>query len=375
MVAKENTRKIVLVLGNGFDLDLGLKTSYKSFYESDYCPKNHPSPLFRHLNSLKEDLTNIRWCDLENELLVYAKEGDKSEVITEEERQYLKRNDDYQLTMNLRFYGGDPILKSLAEKEFVTIQGDLLFNVKTPFREDLMLSTIERDKRALKLIEEGLFKYLETTQPSSRERDTVAGRVLISLLNEYDEGNIVDIFSFNYTDLDLIKNDTSNIQVQHMHGSCKNEHIIVGTRYDKGVGRDYDFLLKTRDDDYHPPRIIDSINNADEIIIFGHSFGENDQPYFTDLFNDQLKNNPNHHKDVVIFTLDQESEQNIKRAIDNMIGGQFMRLSTVNPPTIIKTSNLKGKDGWVFKDFLVKHGMKSFEAEVVIGKIVNNQTN
>ncbi len=28
--------KIVLVMGNGFDLDLGLKTSYKSFIDSTY---------------------------------------------------------------------------------------------------------------------------------------------------------------------------------------------------------------------------------------------------------------------------------------------------------------------------------------------------
>ncbi len=30
-------RKIVLILGNGFDLDLGLKTSYKDFWESEFC--------------------------------------------------------------------------------------------------------------------------------------------------------------------------------------------------------------------------------------------------------------------------------------------------------------------------------------------------
>ncbi|MBP5517465.1 MAG: hypothetical protein J6X91_02220 [Bacteroidales bacterium] len=45
------SRKIVLVIGNGFDLDLGLKTSYKDFWESEFCPKDYPSPLIRHLNS------------------------------------------------------------------------------------------------------------------------------------------------------------------------------------------------------------------------------------------------------------------------------------------------------------------------------------
>ena len=38
-------KSIVLVLGNGFDLDIGLRTSYKDFWESDYCPKSYPAPL------------------------------------------------------------------------------------------------------------------------------------------------------------------------------------------------------------------------------------------------------------------------------------------------------------------------------------------
>ena len=40
-------RKIVLILGNGFDLDLGLKTSYKDFWESEFCPKDYPAPLIQ----------------------------------------------------------------------------------------------------------------------------------------------------------------------------------------------------------------------------------------------------------------------------------------------------------------------------------------
>ena len=43
-------KRKVLILGNGFDLDLGRKTLYKDFYESDYCPKDYPAPLIHHLN-------------------------------------------------------------------------------------------------------------------------------------------------------------------------------------------------------------------------------------------------------------------------------------------------------------------------------------
>ncbi len=47
----EEPRKIVVILGNGFDVDLGLKTLYKDFWESKYCPKDYPAPLIFHLNS------------------------------------------------------------------------------------------------------------------------------------------------------------------------------------------------------------------------------------------------------------------------------------------------------------------------------------
>lgn len=43
-------KKIVLIIGNGFDLDLGLKTSYKDFWESKFCPCKYPAPIIDHLN-------------------------------------------------------------------------------------------------------------------------------------------------------------------------------------------------------------------------------------------------------------------------------------------------------------------------------------
>ena len=58
-----NTKKI-LILGNGFDLDLGRKTLYKDFYESEFCPKDYPAPLIKHLNEKWTDnLESVKWYD------------------------------------------------------------------------------------------------------------------------------------------------------------------------------------------------------------------------------------------------------------------------------------------------------------------------
>ena len=81
-------RKIVLILGNGFDLDLGLKTSYKDFWESEFCPKDYPAPLIQHLNKRwSDDLEAVRWYDLENELRVYAQIENKTDLIDEKQRR------------------------------------------------------------------------------------------------------------------------------------------------------------------------------------------------------------------------------------------------------------------------------------------------
>ena len=61
-------RKRVLIIGNGFDLCLGRKTSYKDFSQSEFCPKDYPSPLIKHLNDKWNDnLDAVKWYDLENE--------------------------------------------------------------------------------------------------------------------------------------------------------------------------------------------------------------------------------------------------------------------------------------------------------------------
>lgn len=90
-------RSVVLILGNGFDLDLGLRTSYKDFYESRYCSKTYPAPLIIHLNTRWPDgLDKVRWYDLENELLNYflkiKEEHPKvNDVITSKEAEFLNK--------------------------------------------------------------------------------------------------------------------------------------------------------------------------------------------------------------------------------------------------------------------------------------------
>ena len=90
----DEPRKIVFILGNGFDRDLGLKTTYKDFWSSKFCPTDYPAPLIFHLNShWPGNLEDVKWYDLENELYHYAKSfaygGTRKDIITSEERDFL----------------------------------------------------------------------------------------------------------------------------------------------------------------------------------------------------------------------------------------------------------------------------------------------
>jgi hypothetical protein len=70
----------IIIIGNGFDLNLGLKTSYQNFIQSNYfISLLHDNTLAIYLNN-KQQINN--WVDIEKELTEYSKQiqDDKSKV-------------------------------------------------------------------------------------------------------------------------------------------------------------------------------------------------------------------------------------------------------------------------------------------------------
>ena len=66
---KNKIPKRLLIIGNGFDLDLGRNTRYSDFAKSEFWPKNLKSQLYRYL-SQKSQIE--KWFDLEGELANYV---------------------------------------------------------------------------------------------------------------------------------------------------------------------------------------------------------------------------------------------------------------------------------------------------------------
>jgi hypothetical protein len=366
-------RKIVLVLGNGFDLDLGLKTSYKDFWESEFCPKNYPAPLIHHLNQRWPDnLEAVKWYDLENELLNYYKGlhnlKDGEDILTEEERVFLKDFTSYGYAC--RWYDDKiDLMQSLVDKGVLKYRAHPVPAMDEHLKEDALKSPIWRDRKALELIKEGLYKYLKSIEKPIPESLSVAFHLLLSISKCVEAGNTVSIYTFNYTRIQMQGHNLRDVPANYMHGSCEDGKIIVGTRDGTPIEPEYDFLQKVMDDSFNPPDIVSALNKTDEVIIFGHSLGENDRQYFEQFFSMQTSIDNLAKKDIFIFTRDDNSKVEIKRALKSLTGDRLSILLSTNQLVIIRTGNLKA-DQKLLYNFLVAHHTDEHYASEVIGKLL-----
>jgi len=346
-------QKIVLILGNGFDLDLGLKTSYKDFYESENCPKSYPSPLIDHLNkSWPNNLDKVRWYDLENELFNYCKSvqrpGPIQDVITIDERRFLKEVNPASIAFGIdnKYIN---VAKSLMSKGYLirNYYGHYSF----PYIEDVQESTYWRDKKAFNLIKEGLCKYIGSLSNGQSPEDSIALQVLFAVDCSRRANHFLDIYSFNYTSIPVDYGDGFMDCVHYVHGNCADGNIIIGTKDDSTIGEHYDFLQKSFDPFYKPPVLVADLLVADEVIFFGHSIGENDRQYFKAFFKQQTDYSHPNKKKITIFTLDDNSEVAIKRSLQKMTDNNLATLYGLNDLCIIKTASIKNSYG-DFESFL-----------------------
>ncbi len=368
-------RKIVLILGNGFDLDLGLKTSYKDFWESDFCPKDYPAPLIHHLNQCWPDnLEAVKWYDLENELMKYymgmASPGNPEDFITEEEKDFLMVFEPYKWDYG-EYNDQVSIVRSLIDKRVILVSDSAIRPLYVPYMEDLSLSPVLRDRKALQRIKDGLCKYLESLKYEREARNTVAYQVLQFLAIEGEIKCSVAIYSFNYTDVKHFVYPAKDAIIHYMHGSCSDGKIIIGTRDEGEIIENYDFLQKSFDPSFNPPALVADLQDADEVVIFGHSIGENDRQYFKAFFLQQTNFAGTRRKDITIFTRDAASELQIKRSLEKMTDWNLSTLFGLNNLQIIKTGDIKEDKEKLFK-FLIKHGKEELSVRELIGKLINH---
>ena len=335
-----NTKKI-LILGNGFDLDLGRETSYKSFYESIFCPKDYPAPIVKHLNEKWVDnLESVKWYDLENEILNYYEKikvtGDNYDLYNENERKILlqiKQKPTH--STNSTIQDNINIINRLLADNILNLSSNNYVRV----HPDALLSPVERDNRAIQKIKQGLIEYLESIQHNNIKETSAAATIIRTFVSDYDNIEEYIVYNFNYMLLRSVENSNTvgvfNDMTNFIHGSIKDRNIIIGTK-DHRISPDYDFIQKSFDPNFNPPGLGTDLLEADDITIFGHSLGVNDSQYFKAFFVQQSQPGAK-KKTITIFTKDEKSELQIKRALQEMTDWNLSALYSMNNLQIIKT--------------------------------------
>jgi hypothetical protein len=252
----------LLILGNGFDLDLGLHTRYSDFWESERwqsVKSTCPEPYI--ITSLERYRVTHNWFDLESGLL----EGAKS--LKDRIRRYFdasKYYDSYQM-----------------------------------------------------LIQE-LGAYIKLQQESfTPSKNSVAERLLKAI-----DSNLLFkcIYTFNYTDIaEMSKRfHVSNLPlVQFIHGALNpNDQIILGIEMEdfSSIPPQLTFLIKSNSPYYRYTNLLRDLELADHVVFFGHSINGMDFPYFKDFFL-HMVNMPilkDGKRYVTIITYDERSAMQIK---------------------------------------------------------------
>lgn len=307
--AKMKTEKLIFILGNGFDIDLGLNTSYKSFVQSHYWPCKSrlisKEEIEKYdgdecLNDVLHEDTNAKsWYDLEAILAEYATSG-------------------------CGYRPNIGVSDSLKQKA-------------------------ANDRAVYDKLVTSLSEYLTEIQNNPIKDNSIAAIVLGVLIKSIFD---VKIFSFNYTDLASFAsklNIKEKLDITYMHGDLK-KGIILGIESNMDFCPPYRYMCKEYSHHYQSRFLSNALHEAKHIVIFGHSLSSIDYHYFKRFFAEQSRNDMAEadKKSITIFTYDEESAWNIRDQLRNMNDKRLDLLYSHNEFDIIRTD---GSDYEKFSQF------------------------
>lgn len=287
--------KHIYVIGNGFDIDLGWRTSYKDFYDTKLSGwRVHFRPGEDCLPVYLLDHAGENWYDLERTIYDYCLSKSKGEL--------------------------DEDLMSRDYRDYMSIKGQLERFVKERSSEPVVIKS-----KAYKILKSYIEQYSRTHLP-------------------YDM--LPELISFNYTPLDKVAKEINpkvNFKYMPIHGTIEKNSCIFGFHDDtqiKGVYRD---MQKSMDDNYDPGRIMPLLMDAKSITFFGLSMGYIDAVYFKDVLKAASQPGDFHNRktmDIEFITRDTKSKKDIKKNLQD-IGIDYQALSTNNKVTFTLTSDNK----------------------------------
>lgn len=275
----------LLIVGNGFDLSIGFKTSYGDFMKSSYFPHEETSNLCSYLHKQYEE--NMGWIDIENELSEYSR----------------------MLTA-----------KKLNAKKYNTI---------------LDIGSLREEYDELK---SSLKCYLqeETNRAFDPSPDNPAKRVIDQLPADSK------IISFNYTSIierltwDKFKDSKGNLL--HIHGSlAPYDDIVFGVEDSAKLSKEHVFLYKAYSPHLKVQEFSDWLNSAERIIFYGYSLGDTDRQYFEKFFR-KLCSGDSSFTELVFYYYGQASYDNLIWQLQMLTNHKLTQLQILNKLEFIDCS-------------------------------------
>ena len=267
----------LLIVGNGFDLSIGFKTSYGDFMKSSYFPHEETSNLCSYLHKQYEE--NMGWIDIENELSEYSR----------------------MLTT-----------KKLNAKKYNTI---------------LDIDSLREEYDELK---SSLKCYLqeETKRAFGPSPDNPAKRVIDQLPAESK------IISFNSTSIiERMTRDrfcASKGNLLHIHGSlAPYDDIVFGVEDSAKLSKEHVFLYKVHSPHLKVQEFSDWLNSAERIIFYGYSLGDTDRQYFEKFFR-KLCSDDRTYTELVFYYYDQSSYDNLIWQLQMLTNHKLTQLQILN---------------------------------------------
>lgn len=275
----------LLIVGNGFDLSMGFKTSYGDFMKSSYFPNKETSPLCSYLHDQYEE--NMGWIDIENELSKYS--------------QLLSR---FELT---------------PETGKIDLRAE-------SFREEY-----EELKSSLK-------KYLqeETKGAFGTSQDNPAKGVIDKLPTDSK------IISFNYTSIiermTRYRFSASKGNLLHIHGSLEPYNdIVFGVEDSSKLSKEFVFLYKAHSRNLKVQEFSDWLTSAERIIFYGYSLGDTDRQYFEKFFR-KLCSGDSIYTELVFYYYGQSSYDNLIWQLQMLTNHKLTQLQISNKIEFIDCS-------------------------------------
>lgn len=250
-----------------------------------------------------------------------------------------------QATYFNRLKGNPYSLRFIAYEQFIN-QFNVLPNSKTGLCGDWTKGISRPDYMCYTTEEDAYFIIHELSEGDVSNKRSKARTQLVNCL-----------LMMNYTDLNRVARqfelpEMSNIE--YVHGCLSDCSAILGINDEVDtVDGAYDFMRKSFNPHYSSHPVGYDLRDADEVVFFGHSLGDNDYHYFQSFFKHQCEENlePSEKRTITIFTYNETSRMEIMRTLHKMNHGRTSMLFQNNQLNIFCTYDEEFEMSDAFRDW------------------------